>query len=48
MAEKSAITKNVQNKLDKEVKEQLNNLSDDLILEELQKDTKSSDSSENT
>lgn len=37
MAEKSAITKTVQKKLDKEVKEQLNNLSDDIVLEEITK-----------
>ena len=37
MAEKSAITKNVQKQLSKEVKEQLHNLSDDLVLEELTK-----------
>ena len=48
LAEKSAITNTVQKRLDKEVKEQLNNLSDDLILEEIQKGTKSSDQSENT
>lgn len=37
MAEKFAINKNVQSKLSKEVKEQLENVSDDLILQQIEK-----------